>query len=289
LKIAYLIVAHNNYEHLKRLITALDEHACRFYIHIDKKSPLPHLKADNIIFLQDRVNVHWSGFSMVRVTLNLLHRAIADENDYFVLISGADYPIQPNSYLYEKLKEGGEYITIKKGCDEYNPLSRYKYYYFTDHYNRRNKSKLTTRFFLWFQKMLRKLQIKKKIPFQLYTGTQWFILSQACVKYILEEAEGNKNYVRFFKTAFCSDEGFFQTIIGNSEFYHQTKDNLTYADWSVDPGPAIITEQHIDILKNVKEKFFARKFNDDSFTIIERIEKELRNSLPRMSHGHTNV
>ncbi len=223
MKIAYLIVAHNNYEHLKRLITALDEHACRFYIHIDKKSPLPHLKADNIIFLQDRVNVHWSGFSMVRVTLNLLHRAIADENDYFVLISGADYPIQPNSYLYEKLKEGGEYITIKKGCDEYNPLSRYKY------------------------------------------------------------------YIYFFKTAFCSDECFFQTIISNSEFYHQTKDNLTYSDWSVDPGPAIITEQHIDILKNVKEKFFARKFNDDSFTIIERIEKELRNSLPRMSHGHTNV
>jgi len=279
LKIAYLIAAHNNYEHLKRLVSALNEGECRFYIHIDKKFSLPDLKGDNIIYLKERVNVHWSGFSIVRLTLQLLQRAISDENDYYAFISGSDYPIHPNEFLFEKLNEGGEYITIKEGCDTYNPLSRYKYYYFTDFYNRRDKGKLKTKFFLWLQKKLRDLKVRKKIPFQLYTGTQWFVLSKACVQYILQQVKEDKKYVRFFRTAFCSDEGFFQTIIGNSPFYYQTKNNLTYADWSVDPGPAIINQHHIPILKNFTDKFFARKFNDASADIVQIIDMELRSKL----------
>ena len=76
LKIAYLVLAHNNYEHLKRLVSALNEGESKFYIHIYKKSTLPDLNGYNIIFLHDRIDVHWSGFSIVKATLKLLQRAI---------------------------------------------------------------------------------------------------------------------------------------------------------------------------------------------------------------------
>jgi hypothetical protein len=279
LKIAYLIAAHHNYLHLKRLIEALDEQNCTFYIHIDKKSQLPTIKGENIIFIKERINVHWSGFSQVRATINLLEWAIKDENDYFVLLSGVDYPVKCNSFLYDKLKEGGEYIHIQKmGADPYAPLSRYKYYYFTDYFNRRNKQSPVTRFFLWLQKQMRKLRIKKRIPFPLYTGASWFILSKSCAAHVLNEIKTNRRYVRFFRFGFCPDESFFQTIIGNSLFYKDVKGYLTYADWSIDPGPALINEHHIPILKDLNDKFFARKFNDDSAAIIELINKTLRTS-----------
>ncbi|HEY6977055.1 MAG TPA: beta-1,6-N-acetylglucosaminyltransferase [Chitinophagaceae bacterium] len=279
MKIAYLIAAHNNYLHLQRLIAALNEKHSAFYVHIDKKYALPDIKGDNIVFIEKRVNVHWSGFSQVRATLNLLDRAMKDENDYFAFLSGVDYPIKCNSYLYDKLKEGGEYIHIQKmGTDPYAPLSRYKYYYFTDYYNRRDKRSGKTQFFLGVQKKLRKLRIRKKIPFQLYTGASWFILSKFCVRYILDEIKKDKKYIQFFRFGFCPDESFFQTIIGNSKFCKNVRGYLTYADWSIDPGPAIIEPYHIPVLKTLTGKFFARKFNDNSAAIIELIDQELRSA-----------
>ena len=276
MKIAYLIAAHGNYLHLERLIKALNEGDCMFYIHIDKRSSLPDIKGENIIFLSERVKVNWSGFSQVCATINLLQRAFKDACDYYAFISGVDYPVKPNSYLRELLRYGGEYMHIQKiGADPYAPLSRYKYYYFTDFYNRRNKTSLKTKFFLALQKNLRKLRIKKQIPFQLYTGASWFALSKDCVEYIINEINRDKKYKQFFRFGFCPDESFFQTITGNSQFYKNVKGYLTYADWSVNPGPAMISKHHLPVLKT-SDKFFARKFDDNSTEIIDTIDRELR-------------
>ena len=273
--IAYLIQAHDNYSHLQKLINALDEPACSFYIHIDKKSVMPLVEGSNIFFIQERENIHWGGFSQVKATLHLLRQAIVNNHDYYALISGADYPVKPNSFLYNLLEQGGEYIHIEKGVNTYNPLSRYKYYYFADHYNRRNKQSIKARFILRLESLLRTLKIQKKIPYQLYVGAQWFVLSNECVAYILHEVAADKRYIQFFKSAFCPDESFFQTIIGNSIFAAQVKGYLTYTDWSVDPGPAVINENHLPVLK-AADKFFARKFNDASAPVLEVIDKELR-------------
>jgi hypothetical protein len=129
------------------------------------------------------------------------------------------------------------------------------------------------------------LKISKKIPFQLYTGACWFALSKGCVQYILKEVSENDLYYRFFKTAFCPDECFFQTIIGNSPFLSKTKPNLTYADWRVNPGPANIGEEHVTLLAEIFKTsldaapFFARKFHDGSAAIVNKIETELKSNV----------
>ncbi|HRH51328.1 MAG TPA: beta-1,6-N-acetylglucosaminyltransferase [Panacibacter sp.] len=279
LKIAYLVQAHDNYEHLQKLIYALDEPYSEFYIHIDKKSAMPSFKAANIFFISERQNIHWGGFSQVRATLLLLQTAVKSNCDYYAFISGADYPVKSNSFLHNLLKNGGEYIHIEEGVNTYNPLSRYKYYYFTDRYNRRDKKSLKAIIFLKAEKLLRSLRFKKKIAFNIFVGAQWFVLSKACVDYILTQVETDKRYIQFFKSAFCPDESFFQTIIGNSPFYQQVRGYLTYTDWSVDPGPALINENHLSVLKQLNDKFFARKFNDQSADIIDKIDKELRADL----------
>lgn len=256
---------------------ALQQENCFFYIHIDKKYALPVLNGDNILLINDRVNVHWGGFSQVEATLLLMREAVKKPFDYAAFISGKDYPVKPNEWLQTKLGSGGEYIHLDKmGTDPYAPLSRYKFYYFTDHYNRRNKSSVKTRFFLWFQKTLRRLKIAKTIPFQLYTGASWFVLSKNCIQYILNEIKSNPKICNFYRSAFCPDESFFQTIIGNSAYAQHIKNCLTYSDWSVDPGPAVITEDHFHVLQNLGDTFFARKFTDESQKIIQLIDKELR-------------
>lgn len=41
IRIAYLITAYHDYQHLKRLIKALNDDNIYFFIHIDKKSLMP--------------------------------------------------------------------------------------------------------------------------------------------------------------------------------------------------------------------------------------------------------
>jgi hypothetical protein len=90
---------------------------------------------------------------------------------------------------------------------------------------------------------------------------------------ILLSIKENPAYIKFFRSGFCPDESFFQTIIGNSVFKENVKGCLTYADWTVDPGPAVINETHIPVLKTLQDKFFARKFTDESLRFIEHIKK----------------
>lgn len=238
---------------------------------------MPALRGERISYILNRVDVHWSGFSQVQATLNLMEAAKNDNHDYYAYISGVDYPIKPNKWLEERLATGGEYMHIHRiGEDPFAPLSRYKYYYFTDQYDRRDKASYRTRFFIWLQKRLRSLHISKSIPFALYTGASWFVLSRDCIVYILRVTKEQKKYYRFFKTGFCPDEGYFQTIVGNSDFYKHIRGYLSYADWTVNPGPALLDESYLPKLAEATEKFFARKFTDDSAALTGLIDQQLR-------------
>src|SRR5690606_17510799 len=114
------ITAYNNYLHLERLINALDDgENIHYYIHIDKKSDFPSkLKGrKNITFIK-RIKVWWGGWSHQEAILRLMKAASLKYYDYYILISGGDYPIRPNSFLYKKLTEGGEFLNLIEGFQE---------------------------------------------------------------------------------------------------------------------------------------------------------------------------
>ncbi|HTW96845.1 MAG TPA: beta-1,6-N-acetylglucosaminyltransferase [Candidatus Methylomirabilis sp.] len=290
MRIAYLIMAHDNFAHLSKLIKALDDRDVVFYIHFDAKVEIPEssfnlAEKKNVIFV-DRIAVWWGGWSQTQLTLNLLKKAAKENFDYYILISGVDYPIRRNSFLYDRLEEGGEYMNIIKGFQPHKPLSRVRNYYF-DGFDRRDKRSRKTKFFLTFEKILRKLKIKKRhFPFeQVYHGSAMWALSHGCVRHILDFTEKNPKWVRFYKTSLCSDEGYIPTVVGNSEFFTQCKGNLTFTDWSADPPPAIIDRTHVEQFKKGIEfessygkyiPFFARKFNDECGEVVEQINRELR-------------
>jgi len=286
MKIAYLITAYNNYEHLNKLINALDENNASFFIHIDKKVEMPENIQENkkIKFIK-RIKVWWGGWSHMQAILNLMTEAAKYKSDYYILLSGTDYPIRQNSFLYNKLNEGGEYINILKGFQTHKPENRIKKYYF-DCFDRRNENSFKTKIFLFLEKFKSKIMTKKNYPFkEIYHGSTWWALSQNCVSYTLEYIKNNPEYVNFFKTSWCPEESFIQTILGNSKYLSECKNNLTFTDWSGIPAPVVLREEHIDLFKNRLEfdgsygkytPFFARKFSDNKNNLIERIEKDLR-------------
>ncbi|NDV93862.1 hypothetical protein D0T84_02875 [Dysgonomonas sp. 521] len=283
MKVCYLILAHNNFGHLGRLIDALDDTDSSFYIHIDKKANQDYISSKpNVSVIPSRFDINWGGFAMVEATLSLLEYGLGHSAgaDYYILLSGVDYPVRPKSFLYNLLAEGKEYIDIAPVPVPYKPVERYEYYYFD--YDRRNLKHYNPLFLA--EVLLKKLKLKRKAPFTVYAGSQWFALTHDCVRYILQIVQEDKRYVDFFRHTLVPDEAFFQTIVGNSPFGKKTTANLTYTDWEVPVPPATIEGRHIDFLKAHIEfddeyghrlPYFARKFNDDSTEEITRVQNEL--------------
>ena len=283
MKICYLVLAHNNFKHLDRLIEALKDADSSFYIHLDKKvrgDYSPHTK--NVKIIPEHFDINWGGFSMIEATLALMKNGVhgVPHADYYILISGVDYPIRSKTFLYNLLEKKKEYIDIAPVPVPYKPVERYEYYYFD--FKRRNAKLYNP--LLFTEILLKKLSIKRTPPFKVYAGTQWFALTSHCVKYIIKTVKEDKRYTDFFRHTLVPDEAFFQTIIGNSPFADNTASSLTYTDWEVPVPPATITDKHVEFLKTHIEfndeygqrfPYFARKFNDQSQDLLEKIKKEL--------------
>ena len=135
MKIAYLILAHNNMKHLERLIEALNDDEVSFFIHIDKKVNMPALikRYSNVKILENRFDVKWMGYSMVEATLSMLETAYNSNDcyDYFILLSGVDYPIKSNQYIKSFFAEnnGKSFINTVKMPGNGKTFDRLEYYY----------------------------------------------------------------------------------------------------------------------------------------------------------------
>lgn len=282
--LAYLILAHGNYRHLERLINAMDGEGAHFFIHIDAKSPLPDFPVgDNVHFIPNRVKVTWANFSQVEATLKMMRAAQAVNPDYYLLISGADYPIRPTQFLLDKLNEGGQFINFVKGPVLHKSPTRVTRYHFS--VERRNPG-ILDKIWLLAEKVLARVYVRK-FPFgEPCYGSTWWALSRDCVHYILDKLDKNPAWLAFYRHTLAPDEGLFQTLISQSPFAGEVKTNLTYTEWvEGEASPATLGHSHVDLYKKQTEfegtygpytPFFARKFDDASADVIERIEGELR-------------
>ena len=106
---AFLIMAHNNYPLVARLLKKLEHEDNDIYIHIDAKSPFTEddekllkgsCEKSEVIFT-DRFNVNWGSYSQINNQLCLLERATKGNYDYYHFLSGVDFPIKPMAYIHE--------------------------------------------------------------------------------------------------------------------------------------------------------------------------------------------
>lgn len=78
MKHAYLIIAHNEFEILKRLIQALDDERNDIYIHFDRKlNHYPDCRTSyaKLTFLEERMDVRWGDISVVDAEFALFDEA----------------------------------------------------------------------------------------------------------------------------------------------------------------------------------------------------------------------
>lgn len=103
-KHAYLIMAHNNWRILEKLLILLDDKRNDIYLHIDRKSDLVDFsnKVHNAsLFVYHEIDVRWGDVSLIQVELYLFDAAYCKGGYlYYHLISGSDFPIKTQDEIH---------------------------------------------------------------------------------------------------------------------------------------------------------------------------------------------
>lgn len=285
-KHAYMIMCHDNFRLLQKLLILLDDKRNDIYLHIDKKAKAfdyqeisSCVKYATITFLK-RINVNWGGYSQIRVELLLLKEATKKEHTYYHLLSGADLPLKTQNEIYQFFEEndGKEFVSIDNMTTKESFFNRIgRYHFFQDYIGRVIGYRSAVLEFL--ESLSLEIQkffhVKRKtyVNTEIYKGTNWFSKTHQFAVYLLDR---EKDIHKYFGFGLCADELFLQTIIMNSPFRNDVvNDCLRYVDWERGK-PYTFSDEDFDLLMS-SNKLFARKFDySKNPEIVDHIFNELR-------------
>ncbi|MDR3350473.1 MAG: beta-1,6-N-acetylglucosaminyltransferase [Prevotellaceae bacterium] len=265
MSVAYLILAHAWPAMLKELVTAINKPKEMVFVHLDKKTAMPpfeKLLAGRCTFIEQRENIAWGSFSMVQATLHLLQTALAAGTfDYYCLLSGCDYPIKPVQAFEAHLAAhpGNEYIQCRN-IAELPPKFKKRY---TGFFLFENRSAFLKRMNFGITKIQRLFYNRKPYANKsIFYGSQWWTLTGACVKHIMDFIAEHPDYTAYFKYTHVPDEMFFHTIIAGAAFSGKVQnDNLRCIVFDGEKSnPKIWTMADKETLLQ-SPAYFARKFD----------------------------
>jgi len=276
---SYIILVHENPQHLLRLIKALDDNKSYFYIHVDKKVDIQDFKeliADykNVIFVANRYECIWGSISLVYATLSCMQEVVFDKrNGYCILMSGQDYPVKSREYIdnYLNTNNGYEFVNVnpvescwsENGCaSRFESYSFYLSskrqdsilipYLFSKRIFRKNDWKLTIKSIIksrnikLISEIIFKVVRKREHPKSIipYGGSQWWAFSIMTVKKILDFVQDNTSFVKYYNYTAIPDEIFFHTILMHLVSFDKSikvKDSVTYTNWERKNVPLPVT------------------------------------------------
>ena len=276
MKIAYLITLYKNPEQFKRLFRAIYDRDNVYLIHVDAKSASSvHAEVRESVQncknarLMRSYNWVYGGFSAVEIQLDAISQLLEEQFDFFINLSGQDFPLKTQGEIKESLHrvKDKNFITVEDLFEECSVNKRGwlgKYWF---------EIKAPS-WLLPARRRVIPLPINRKIPWKAYMGSTWFIFSHEFCRFLCHDRSVDE-YRRFYRHSFIPEESFFQTLIMNSTFRDTVvNDAKRLIIW--DPRRIhTFTTSDSKILAD-SDAFFARKFNPSlDAQIIGQIEERL--------------
>jgi len=283
IKIAYFILVHRLPNQFKRMFKAIYVPENFYLIHIDKKTS-NELKNEIRLFLKPYPNAYvmqsekviWGGYSMVQAELDGMKYLleINSEWDYFINLSGQDYPLKSQKIISQFLSEnnGKSYLKIaNQQLSRPETMNRIE-----NHFEELDDSisAIThTRAFM-----------KDVVP---YIGGQWMMLTRTCCEFLCHNKEVER-FEKYYQNTLIADESFFQTVLMNTSFDGVLIDDdkraiIWIPDGEIKLRPKTFTHEDFNFL-HIGEHLFARKFDDNvDDTIIDNMKSHFHSALSRKS------
>ncbi len=292
MKHAFMIMAHNNYNQLTKLLYLLDHPEVEIFLHIDKKSKeyIPPKLVYSKINLLERIRINWGGYSLIKCELELLKLALENnELRYFHLMTGQDLILRKIDKIldfFEKYRDKN-FIHFDRAIKSIDRYKRIKYYrIFQDIVSKRTFlgkiviSLFQERIFCLLQKVLGINRTKKYENVNFKSGSQFFSITREFAEYVVK----NEKYIKkYFMYTSCGDEMFIQTLAYNSKFREtlyskKFNDNCSanqrYIDWNTGTPYTWRSSDIEDLLES--GYLFARKFDENiDSEVIDKIIMEV--------------
>ena len=291
---AYLIMAYNNIGQLSTLLRLLDDERNDLYLHIDAKTPretIPDLHRyvrHSTVTIVDPIAVSWGGYSQVECEMRLMRTALDSERryGYLHLLSGADLPIKTNDEIcgFLEAHEGREFIAFvyrKPNDGTMDALKERIAIYHPRQERAGRKDDLPTRILNKMQRLCHIDRLKESGLGEVGKGSQWFSITEGFARYLVERTPFVE---RTFRSSYCSDELFIQTMVLNSPFVDNVYqpnddghgDNLRFIDWVRGAPYVFRTQDYDELMEAPAPKLFARKFDERvDAAIVARISETL--------------
>lgn len=274
-KHAFLIIAHNHFDILEKLIKMLDHERNDIFLHIDKRvkdfdqerfSKL--LKKSNIFFTR-RMAVYWGHSSQVDCELLLLEACLNQGKYQFVhLLSGVDLPIQTQNYIHSFFDRHPNTQFLQVGWAEKHLYRLNRYHFFLKH----------TEISVGIKTLVNKVnnivteklninRLKKYNQMEVVKTANWFSISGECAEYVYSKRKFIKKLTRF---TVCADEMFLGTVIYDSPYWKQVYNpepswdgHMRYIDRirNIGSSPHTFTIGDKKLIEE-SEMLFARKFDE---------------------------
>ena len=297
MKIAYIISAYKDAEHLLRLVDSLDSQA-DFYVHVDANVDMSTFRAllgQKVVFVP-RHRISWGGWLQVEYQRELLQAVLDSGIDYLriVCLSGQDYPLWTNAHIHQFFSQNPdtEFIAgynVTCGTDLGQQSKIRQYHLFRD--LNAGSSWLKNKIVVASRHVMHWLHARKPLQVWLdgrmvdvYIGSDYWAITPRCAKYVVDALGRETRLVRYFKTSFVPSEMCLHTIIFNSPFapkalIHSGRDYpglsvltpLHYIDYR--GSVRILDESYADVLRKSGRMFCRKVVTGQSDRLVELFER----------------
>jgi len=300
ISIGFVLLTHHQPQQIYRLLAQLNKMfnyppiVCHHdFFKCDLS--MDHLP-QNIAFVRPHLQTKWGDFSIVEATIKAIKLLYKSNNspDWFILLSGSDYPIKTAKQILDDLSSSPydahiNYAQIKYQTYQENPkisliwqkLAYQRYYglklFSLPFWGKHSYSKD-----LWGKK---ELEIRIDNPlitqffvpfndnFSCFVGDQWFCANRRAAEYIIQFHDQNNAITSHYRRRMFADESYFQTILANAPHLHLKNDNKRYLIWPTKSAhPKTMVMEDLPHLLACSSHF-ARKFNlEIDKTIFDQLD-----------------
>jgi hypothetical protein len=238
----------------------------------------------NVRVVRPHVDTKWADFRCIEAALAALRLLYAGGAgpEWWVYLSGADYPIKPASRILDDLQADavdahiqhlplvyGEYgtwwqkVNFERACAI--PI---KVPWITQ------RLRLTTRT-RWFS---HPLLTRGRLPYhgalKPFAGEAWFCANHRAARRILDFFDSDTALAAHSRRILVPEETYFHTVLANDPALRLSQDFLRYVDWSKGGShPKVLTREDLPKIE-ASSAHFARKFSDEEHSpVLDELDK----------------
>lgn len=264
MKQAYLIISHNEFEVLQRLIDLLDHERTDIYVHIDKKVkvlPRLHSKKSGLYVLEDRIDVRWGHYTQIACEMLLFETAHRQgPYQHYHMLSGTHLPLKPIEELlaYYDTHLGEEIMDIWETCTGRGNIKLGKWNFWLRHHKSPNLFVRKVAQSFWRLNMA----VQKRLPIyhlpdeQYVKSCNWVSLTQKAVEHLIRRQE---QIHKIYQYSLCGDEYFVASELSHGTFKIHDEKKILFQIWDGD-GPRVLTKADEGAILN-SGCLYARKFS----------------------------